>query len=129
MLVNFKETHGDIWEASWSLSIGGEDTQFRSEGELIDIVTSEIIDSVVDRIAEIFLEPIIVRRPEVIEMGIIGLVRSTEFLGVLAYLSKLDLVDNRIWWKKITRIHRTDLRVPRTSHIPQIIPLQHRSPH
>ena len=94
VIVNLKETHGDIWEASWSLSVGGEDTQFRSEGELIDIVTSEIVDSVVDRIAEIFLEPIIVRRPEVIEMGIIGLTRSTEFLGVLAYLSKLDLVDN-----------------------------------
>ena len=94
VLVNLKETHGDIWEASWSLLIGDEETQFRSEGDLIDMVTSEIIDSVVDKIAEVFLEPIIVRKPEVIEIGIIGLVRSTEFLGVLAYLSKLDLVDN-----------------------------------
>ena len=94
VLVNLKETHGDIWEAFWSLSIGDEETQFRSEGDLIDIVTSEIIDSVVDKVAAVFLEPIIVRKPEVIEIGIIGLARSTEFLGVLAYLSKLDLVDN-----------------------------------
>ena len=94
VLVNLKESNGGIWEASWSLSIGEEETKFRSEGDLIDIVISEIIDSVVDRIAEVFLEPNFVRNPEVIELGIIGLARSTEFFKVLAYLSKLDLVDN-----------------------------------
>ena len=94
VVVNLRESNGDIWEASWSLSIGEEETKFQSEGDLLDIVTSEIIDSVADRVAEIFLDPNIVRNPEAIELGIIGLARSTEFLEVLAYLSKLDLVDN-----------------------------------
>ena len=48
VLVNLKESNGGIWEASWSLSIGEEETKFRSEGDLIDIVISEIIDSVAD---------------------------------------------------------------------------------
>ncbi len=94
VLVNLKESNGGIWEASWTLSIGEEETKFRSEGDLLDIVISEIIDSVADSVAEVFLEPNFVRNPEAIELGIIGLARSTEFFKVLAYLSKLDLVDN-----------------------------------
>lgn len=93
LFVKLKESHGDIWEASWSLSIGDDETKFRTEGDLLDIVSFEIIDSVADRIAESFLQPIIVRKPKVVEIGVLGLTRSIEFLEVLAYLSKLDLVD------------------------------------
>ena len=86
VLVNLKESNGGIWEASWILSIGEEETKFPSEGDLLDIVISEIIDSVADSVAEVFLEPNFVRNPETIELGIIGLARSTEFFKVLVYL-------------------------------------------
>ena len=92
VLVSLKRVGTEIWESTWSLQMGNDKYSWHSEGDLIDLVISEVVDSVSDAISNTLLEPSVVQELKSIDIEIIGLNRSTDFLKVLDYLSSLDSV-------------------------------------
>ncbi|MEC9248028.1 MAG: DUF2066 domain-containing protein [Pseudomonadota bacterium] len=93
VLVSFRRVGTEIWESSWSLRIGNDKYSWNSEGDLIDLVISEVVDSISDKISSTLLDPSVVLEPQEIDIEVIGLNRSTDFLKVLSYLSGLDSVN------------------------------------
>jgi len=93
VLVSLKRVGTEIWESSWSLHLGSEKYSWKSEGDLIDLLISEVVDSVSDKISSTLLDPSVVQEPQEIDIEVVGLNRSTDFLKVLNYLAGLDSVN------------------------------------
>jgi uncharacterized protein len=94
------QTLPTLWESQWSVYIDGEEMQWMSQGELVEIVLEEGVDELVDRLAAKYVNSGSTGT-EVLELVVSNINDLDDYAKTLSYLESLQAV-SEVQVKKVT---------------------------
>ena len=81
-----------FWDVRWELHVGEERFTWRAEGDIVDLMIEEGVDTLGDALARRFADPMMLAVADKFDLTVLGVQTVIDYARVLKYLESLDAV-------------------------------------
>ena len=81
-----------FWDVRWKIQVGEESFTWRAEGDIVDLVIEDGVDTLGDALARRFADPMMLAVADKFDLTVLGVQSVIDYARVLKYLESLDAV-------------------------------------
>ena len=83
-----------LWEARWQIQVEAEKFAWDTEGDIVELLIDEGVDSLADALARRFADPAYLGGSDQFEVTVFGVQTASDYARVVKYLRSLDAVSD-----------------------------------
>ena len=81
-----------FWDVRWTIQVGEESFTWQAEGDIVDLMIEDGVDTLGDALARRFADPMMLAVADKFDLTVLGVQSVIDYARVLKYLESLDAV-------------------------------------